>query len=343
MRPITTRQAITLGCIFIVVAILLGLGIFGIGFRGNLGSKPLGLKAFFPEIRGVAPGTRVRILGMDAGEVSRIIAPQSPGNPVEVEFLVQGRYRGLIRQDSTVAIHSEGLLGVKVLELNPGSETTPPISSEGVVASKPSTDFADVLKQASDTFASIKQGDGSLGKLAKDSKLYDSLVQLTQQTNQTMQSFQQDADALKKMPIVRSYVENPIEIIVRPNADCRRKTLDSEDLFDPGTAILNPLGRKHLDEIVPWINGFPKDSEMVIVGFHQNISNNMETSKLLCRQQAEAVMDYLKNQHSVHKNGWFSRRKITPLGLGTRDVPTLGVPTENKYDRVELLLFPQRG
>lgn len=343
MRLISNKQATMLGSLTLAALALFCIGLFSIGARGSLGANPLQFTALFPEIRGVETGTRVRLLGMDAGEVSKIIPPTAPGGQVGMELLVQRKYQGLIRQDASVAIHSEGMLGVKVLEIQPGTAGAPALETLGILATRPSPDLSDILKQASETIASIRQGDGSLGKLTRDPKLYDALLQLAQQSSQTMQSFQQDADALKKMPIVRSYIEDPLELLVRPNCERKRKTLESAALFDPASAVLTARGKTTLNELVPWILEFPKDADMAIASFTQNGTNDNETSKLLSRQQSDAVVDYLRNQHSIHKSGWFSRRKISSLGLGSREVPTLECPPGAKPARVEVLLFLQRG
>ena len=61
-------------------------------------------------------------------------------------------------------------------------------------------------------------------------------------------------------------------------------------------------------------------------------------ARTLTRQQSEAVCDYLKAQHAVQKMGWFSSRKVTPLGMGVVPPP---VPEAEPLPpaRVEVLVF----
>jgi hypothetical protein len=42
----------------------------------------------------------------------------------------------------------------------------------------------------------------------------------------------------------------------------------------------------------------------------------------LTQQQSEAVCEYLKKQHAIQKMGWFTSRKVTPLGQGVNPPPT---------------------
>jgi hypothetical protein len=68
-----------------------------------------------------------------------------------------------------------------------------------------------------------------------------------------------------------------------------------------------------------------------------------ETLRLLTRQQSETVSDYLKNNHAIHKSGWFSRRKVSPIGLGDKTYPGLEATPETESSRIELLVFINRG
>ena len=74
----------------------------------------------FETIGGLEAGHRVRIQGIDAGVVERIIAPAEPGQPVELVLRVDERLRPLVRTDAVARIASEGLVGAKVVELTPG-------------------------------------------------------------------------------------------------------------------------------------------------------------------------------------------------------------------------------
>ncbi len=342
-RALNNRQLLLLSCTMLGGLVLFAIAFFSIGSRGWYGKDSLKLKTSFLDIHGVDVGTRVRIQGMDAGEVIAINPPDTPGGPVMLGLKIQGSYKKLIRKDAVVSIASEGLLGAKVLELFPGTPASLGIENQDLIASKNNPEFAQILEQVSETLDKIRKGEGSLGKLTQDSKLYDSLVQLANQSQQTMQAFQQDADALKKMPIVGGYIEDPMQMIVRSNTDMKRKSINSSGIFENGSAILSPEGKKILDKASEWLTGFPKESDIVIAGVMAPGASNRETLRLLTRQQAETVTDYLKNNHAIHKTGWFSRRKVNPIGLGDKSYPGLETTPENESSRIELLVFVNRG
>ncbi|MEY4613334.1 MAG: hypothetical protein RL179_1307 [Planctomycetota bacterium] len=342
-RNLNSKQILLLGCTILASLVLFGAAFFSIGSRGWYGRDSIQVKTSFNDIKGVDVGTRARIQGIDAGEVVAIIPPETPGKPVVLEIKIQGNHKRLIRKDAIVSIASEGLLGAKVLEIIPGSPASVAVENNDLLASRNNPEFTEILGELSETLAKIRKGEGSLGKLTQDSKLYDSLVQLANQSQQTMQAFQQDADALKKMPIVRGYVEDPMQMIVRSNTDMKRKSINSADIFESGSAILNAEGKKILDKASEWLMGFPKDSDVVIAGLMSTGANERETLRLLTRQQAEAVTDYLKNNHGIHKSGWWSRRKVNAIGLGDKIYPGLEPTAEANGPRIELLVFVNRG
>jgi phospholipid/cholesterol/gamma-HCH transport system substrate-binding protein len=313
-------------------AVLLGVGLalfglFTIGSRGWFGKDALHVRVGFPEIRGVEVGTRVRVQGMDAGEVVSISPPETLGNPVVLRLRLKGEFRTLVRSDSTVQIVSEGMLGAKVLEIHRGAGPSglaeaAPVSDEALLASEPTTELADVLDQVGHTLKGIQNGEGTLGMLARDPKVYNALLALALQSTDTMASLQQDADAMKRLPLVRGYVEDPVALLVRPDCERNRRHFAEEDLFEPGRAVLTAQGRQRLDGLAPWLEGMKhKGSEVVVVAYANPKSASALTALTVTRQQSDAVCDYLKKQHSVQKMGWFSSRTVKSLGRGTNPPP----------------------
>ncbi|MSR32093.1 MAG: MCE family protein [Gemmataceae bacterium] len=341
-RELSQKQAIQLALICLV-GIGLGLaGLFAIGSKSWLGSKALNLQAGFVEIRGIETGTRVRVQGMDAGQITRISPPREPGQPVILDMKVREEFRDLIRQDATVRIVPEGLLGGKVIEIHPGSPGAPLAPDHASLKPALSPDLSDLISQASDSLEAIRKGNGSLGKLIHDQKLYDDLVLLARQSLRTMVSVQQDADAFKEIPFFRDYVADQIRILIHSNRERKRMTVPSAELFEKGTSILTKEGKSKLDEVGKWFLGHPKEGEIVIAAFANPADFPPETVGIITRQQSEAVSEYLLSQHKIHKTGWipwYSERKVKPLGAGATGVPGLEAPPGTPLSRLEFLLF----
>ncbi len=342
-RTLSRWQALLLGLI-ILLGVGLGVaGLFAVGSRGWFGKDPLHVRVGFHEIRGVEVGTRVRIQGIDAGEVIAIMPPESPDGLVVLRLALKNEYRRLVHSSSTVQIVSEGMLGNKVLEIHRGAaaphQEDEPATEDALLASEPSAELADVLGQVQQTLQGIHNGDGTLGKLARDPQAYDALLDLLHQGRDTMASIGQDAAAVKRLPLVRNYVEDPTSLLVRPDCERNRRCFAESELFEPGRAVLTAQGRQRLDDLAPWLEGMKhKGSEVVVVAYADPHTSTPSLAQTLTRQQSEAVCDYLKKQHAIQKMGWFSSRKVTPLGRGIHPPPE---PERDPLPaaRVEVLVF----
>jgi len=77
--------------------------------------------AYLKTGMGVKPGDKVRLMGFEAGEITRVDAeaPES-GENVYVEFQIFEPYYGYIWDDSHVIVRSAGLLGARYLEVTKG-------------------------------------------------------------------------------------------------------------------------------------------------------------------------------------------------------------------------------
>jgi phospholipid/cholesterol/gamma-HCH transport system substrate-binding protein len=330
------------------IAVLLGVGlgvvgVFLVGSRGWYGKDALEVRVAFREIRGVEVGTRVRIQGIDAGEVTAINPPENPDAPVLLHLRLKGEFRHLVRTTSTVQIVSEGMIGGKVLEIHRdparSSEADEPVADGALLKGEAARELADVLGQVGEAIRGIQGGEGTLGKLARDQAAYDALVNVLLQGKDTLSSIQKDAEAVKRLPFVGGYVEDPTKLLVRPKSEANKRCFAEADLFEPGRAVLTAAGRQRLDGLAPWLEGLKhKGSDVVIVAYADPKTSSPSTALEITRNQSEAVCDYLKHQHRVEKMGWFSSRKVTALGLGVQQPP---VPEKDPQPpaRIEVIVF----
>ena len=93
----------------------------------------------------------------------------------------------------------------------------------------------------------------------------------------------------------------------------------------------------------PWLAGLKyKGSEVVIVAYADPRLTNPGVARPLTARQSETVCEYLKSHHSVQKLGWFSSRKVTPLGLGT-GLPPAPEAESLPAARIEVIVFVPQG
>ncbi len=347
-RTLSRFQALVLGIVVLVTTALATVGLFTVGSRGWYGRDAFHVRAGFPSVRGVEVGTRVRVQGLDAGEVVALQPPGQPGGSVVLRMRLRGDFRRLIRPDSAVQIVSEGMIGGKVVEILPGVSAAEPagaqVPDDTLLASAPSAELGDVLSQASAALAELRGSDGTLAKLTRDRQAYEALLALLKQGKETMASVQRDADAFKRLPLVGAYVEDATELLVRPQCERNARYFAADELFEPGRAVLTQPGRERLDSLASWLAGMKhKGSEVVVASYADpQGAASPAVALALTRQQSESVCDYLKEHHAVQKMGWFTSRKVTPLGMGINP-PPVPEPEPVPASRVEVLVFVPQG
>lgn len=335
------------------LAVLVGLGLatlglFGVGSRHTAGlpnflaswlaPQSFHLRAGFHKIHGVEVGTRVRVMGIEAGEVEAIERPANPSGEVTLLMRIAARHRDLIRADASAQIVAEGMVGGKVIEIHPGSDAAPAVQDQASIKTVPSTDVSDVLAQVNTTLKNIREGEGSLGKFVKEDEAYQDLLKLLRQGRKTLTSLQQNSDAIKGMPLVRGYVTDAFKELVRPDCERNRKVFQESDLFEPGYAVLTAQGRKRLDEMAPWIEGLKHKGSEVVVASYAHPSLDADLARTLTQKQSEAICEYLTSTQSAQKLGWFSRRRVVPLGLGI-EPPPVAEKEKLPLPRIEVLVF----
>jgi phospholipid/cholesterol/gamma-HCH transport system substrate-binding protein len=335
-------QAILLGLVVLLGLGLAGAGLFAIGNRQWLWSDTFHVQVGFKQVRGVELGTRVRVQGIDAGEVVAVLPPASPGGEVLLRLRIDGKLHHLVRADASAQIIGEGMIGGKVIDIHPGSDGAHPVADGDTIASRPTTELTDVLTQVDGALQDIRKSQGTLGKLLNDDQAHRELVGALRQLSGAAHSVQQDADALKDMPIVRNYVKDAHKLLVRPDCERNRQWFAEKDLFEPGHAVLTTQGRQQLDQLVPWLEGLKHKGSEVVVSSYADPTTDARSALTLTQKQSEAVVAYLKDHHAVQKMGWFTRRKVTPIGLGGTPPPAtdgdkLPVP------RVDVLVFVPQG
>jgi phospholipid/cholesterol/gamma-HCH transport system substrate-binding protein len=142
-----------MGAFVIGGLLLFGLGLFLIGDRRMLFSKSAEYYTEFAQISGLQAGAKVRVGGMDAGEIDEIRVPQRPGSKFRLKFRVVEKLFPVIRTDSIASIQTDGLLGNKFLQIDIG--TTGPAPPGCTLASREPFEIGDLLAKIRGTVTAI--------------------------------------------------------------------------------------------------------------------------------------------------------------------------------------------
>jgi phospholipid/cholesterol/gamma-HCH transport system substrate-binding protein len=375
-QSLSRWQAVVLGLVVLAAVAAGGYGVARIAQRQGLWADSFEATAGFPDAHDVGPGTPVRVRGVDAGQVVAVEYPDhdGPGAEVTVRMQLHGKFAGRVYADATAQIHGSGLLGSKVIAIRPGTPQAGALSGGRLRGLKPfGADEAvaevrgtadEVRKLAAEAKVLVKEvrdSDGTLMKLVRDDGLHRDIRSLVAKTDKavanldaqaaglggfvaegrdTLRSVRQGTDALSKLPLVRSYVEDAAALLVRPGAKRDMWPFHTRDLFESGTSVLTEGGLNHLNNTAILIKqNTNKNADVVVVAFCDPLDRTQTAASAqeLTKKQAERIVEHFRSL-DVHKMGTFSRRKITPLGMGTNPSPVVE-KEELSPARVQILLF----
>jgi phospholipid/cholesterol/gamma-HCH transport system substrate-binding protein len=369
-REIGWRRALA-NALFVAAALALAaFGVVEVSRRHWLWQQTFPARAEFPTVAGLEVGARVLVQGLDAGAVEAIVPPEAPGGPVTVRLRLDERLRPLVRSDAVARIGTQGIVGAKVLEITPGRPDAPPLADGQPLRSERPRELADLMADASRTLATldtvaveaqaglgeinaiaatVRRGEGTLGKLVRDDEAYRRIVALSDRGETTLQDLSDNLNALKKTwPFTRYFDQRGFDsmdrVLYQPDAERESRVFAEADLFEPGRAVLTAPGRAKLDAVATWFKSLkrPAKTEIVVAAFTDAAPGGTEEfARVLTQSQAEAVRTYLTERHKLHSNGWFSAyRKVAAVGFGTQPPPIPGGTTNGApARRVEIILF----
>jgi outer membrane protein OmpA-like peptidoglycan-associated protein len=272
----------------------------------------------------------------------------------------------IIRQDSIATIETEGLLGSQYVAISFGSADAAAVPNGGTISSQPPLVMADLMKKASgilDTSqvaltnvtgatanlksisAKIDTGQGTVGALVNDKKLYNQLDQTTAGLRDTVihaqagvADFQENMEALKKNFLVRGFYKErgyedsasltKNEIPQLPQGDPLKVfTYESQQLFEK-VDTARPKNQKSLRPA----GQFLADNEfgVAVVVVSTSMAGDTDKDLVLTQARASVVRDYLVN------NFGFDDAQLKTIGTGKKT----GTAPDAGWGTVQIIVYP---
>jgi phospholipid/cholesterol/gamma-HCH transport system substrate-binding protein len=155
-----SKSKVAAGAFLIGGLLLFGLGLFLIGDRRMLFSDSVNYHTEFSQVSALEIGGKVRVGGLDAGEILEILVPQEPGAKFRVKFRVVEKFLPVIRTDSVASIATDGLLGNKFLAIDIGMAG--PAPPDSALPSREPFEIGDLLARIRETVAGIDKTFGDV-------------------------------------------------------------------------------------------------------------------------------------------------------------------------------------
>ena len=355
-----------LGAFIIATLAILAAGIFIIGSKKYLFTPTYRLKAQFATVVGLDPGAEVRVGGVHSGSVRGIELPNKPDGRITVLMDLQRSTHNIIKQDSVAAIETEGLLGNEYVSISFGSAQAPNVKEDDTIVSDPPLVIADLMKKAdgildssqealdnvtmatanlSSISGKINQGQGTIGALVNDKKIYTQLDQTTIGLRDTVNhaqvgvaAFEENMEAMKQNFLLRGFFRNrgyensselaKYEIPQLPKTEPLKTFIfESKQLFDK-VDTAKPKNQKSLRAA----GQFLADTEfgVAVVVVSTGTTGDAQKDLMLTQARAMVVRDYLVGNFS------FDDAQLKTLGLGKGK----SLNPDSGWGTVEIIIYP---
>ncbi len=183
------KNRVKLGIFVTVAIIFITIGVFSIGNKSKLFVSTITIHAEFNDAGGLMGGNNVQFSGVKVGTVKKVTIIAE--NQVSVEMAVEERLKDFIKKDANAKIGSDGLIGNTIVVITGGSASSPGVDEGDFLVAIQSVDTEDMLatlqknnenlvgitEQLGVLLEGLNKGEGTLGKLFKDTSLYTNLNQ----------------------------------------------------------------------------------------------------------------------------------------------------------------------
>lgn len=238
---------IRLGLFIIVGLAIFVIAIFIIGKQQNLFNPVFKLTTTFFNVSGLQVGNNIRFSGINVGIVDNINIIND--STVQVDMLIKKDVKKFIKDDCTVAIGSEGLIGDRLLVITQGSSdarevkegqyllSAEPVEMDAIMTSLQVTaGNAEIISfQLAEIMININSGNGTLGRLISDSAIAQDLSETMDNLRKSSIGLDENMNAAKENFLLRGYFNRKAEAAEEVRQDsldkqaARQKAIDKEN------------------------------------------------------------------------------------------------------------------
>ena len=244
MDTYTQKFKVRLGLFVAGGLTLFVLAVFLIGKQKNLFNPVFKLSATFYNVSGLQVGNNIRFSGINVGTVNNINIIND--STVSVEMLIRKNVRQFIKSDCMVAIGSEGLIGDRLLILTQGSSdaalvkegqelvSKEPVEMDAIMESLQVTadNAAIISTQLAEIMININNGNGTLGRLIKDSTIAENINQTVNNLKKSSRGLDENMKAAKENFLFKGYYKRKEKEAEKIRADSAEKKADEQEMIE---------------------------------------------------------------------------------------------------------------
>ncbi len=329
-----------LGIFIFIGSTLLVIAIFMLGNKEALFKSTFNVKTYFHNIEGLRTGAPVRLSGIDVGAVDDIKVVGDTISSIEVSMRLLTDIKRFIRKDTQAEIQTEGLVGNKFISLKIGEAAGEEVEEGGSILAKEPVSFADIIeetqgimaytKQMTEDFAGIirkiNSGEGTIGKVINDDKLYYAATDLTESAGKSLNSITGELNTVTEQ---FKRLGNQVESVVNNI---------NEVVTGVDTLLYNvSMGKGVVGSLL--VEGTPEDSTMKET--FQNLNELMRESKSAASKLSENMEalkhNWLFKSYFEDRGYWDTEEYEKEIDTKTQELNEKIILLDKKIDELKSL------
>jgi phospholipid/cholesterol/gamma-HCH transport system substrate-binding protein len=318
------------GVFVLSAALLFSAGLFLIGNRQKAFAHHVDFFTALNDVNGISPGSKVRVSGFEAGQVTGIEIPDRPSGKFRLKLHVDSKLHRLIRDDSFVTVESDGLVGDKFLMIHEGSDQAPEAANGTTLPGKEQIELAAVIEKATGVMDTANVAIGDI-RMKVDGTL-DAITTTVNNANGMVTGIRSGKGTVGMLlndPQTAAAAKNAVENVQQAAVHLNQVTvqarqvmtdLQSRDLFARAEATLNNTkdASLHLDQASEQVNqtltdalGPDRSGENAGQNIRETLSNiNLATANMA--DDTEALKHEFFFRGFFKKRGYYSLQELTP-------------------------------
>lgn len=240
MADRTQKFKVRLGLFIACGVTLFIIAVFLIGKQKNLFDPMFKLTTTFKNVSGLQVGSNIRFAGINVGTVDNIAI--SNDSTVKVDLLLKKNVRQFIKTDCEAGIGSSGIIGDRILVITQGSSDAPsatdgqsitakePVETDAIVASlKITADNAEIVsEQLAEIMVRLNSGNGTLGRLIRDSTMAKNISQTIVSLEKSSQGLNENMNAAKDNFMLRGYFRKKENAALKKSDSLEKKLMQEK-------------------------------------------------------------------------------------------------------------------
>lgn len=155
-----TPSNIRLGSFVAIGTLVLVVALYLIGSKQSMFSSTIRISAQFYNVNGLMQGNNVRYAGIDIGTVDKIKIEND--SSVTVYMVIEKKHSQYIKKNALAAVGTDGLMGNKLVNINPGSGPSDPVVDGDVIASLKPVETDEMIRTLNATNENLEAITGDL-------------------------------------------------------------------------------------------------------------------------------------------------------------------------------------